>query len=258
MARGTPDGGYGNYQVSGNQQDAGALGDRIMMGGGSGIKLGRVVWATGFEGEATGALPTEFLITTLSTKSGVQLGGSAAVWGGEPAWQGNNLLQLATLQTINDVSSIYKGIPIGAGTMRVGYELMADVAEIGGLATFDISFPGTLRLTFNASGAPNGLQVYSFGAGAFVNVPGFNSSIIGNGVGNYNNIKVVEDLSTGYFVKAYINNVVFDLSSYKFAAGAAAPGTVLGTVTLKNLAALPGGTFTIVMLDNIILTADEP
>lgn len=258
MPVGAPDGGYPSQQLASSVLDTGALGDRLLMGGGSVFKAGRLIWATGFENGSF----TDFSFAGAGTV--VALGFSSAAFG-VAAWQGNYLGVLRTQAVINDLSEIFKFFPGTIVTGNWGIEAMVTLASFN--CNFDIWFrkngatgiSGSVTQTAKiriAVGADNTniLLQYMKSDGTFVTIANL-SNIFSVGENVYYNIKFVVNFNQDQYVRLILNNTVYDLSGiglqHTAAVNTEKADFNFDLTTTVASAATAG-------IDNVILTADEP
>lgn len=256
MPRGTPDGGYLPYQFANNSPDTGQTADRLLMGGGSISKSGRIIWATGFEN----GLMTDFSFAGPNTN--VVL----APFFGLSAWQGNYMLALQTQAVLSDFSSINKYFPGSLQTGNWGVEVMAGIegfnvnfeiifanSVVSGIVGAPLTQSARVRL---AVGATNASLIWSVrnNAGVFVQFANV-SNIMAINTNAYYNIKWVPDFAHDTNGKFFINNVKYDLSaSGPMHTGFGADEKSNVGFQLVNVDANSH----IALLDNMIVTSDEP
>ena len=252
MARGTPDGGYVNYGTAVNSSDPGQNTDRLLMGGGSIIKTGRVIWATGFEGISSA---TDFNVSgagALVTAGGVVT-----------AWQGNNYMALVTQAVLNDSAGMVKYFPASIQTGKWGVEAM--IGLMGSLnSTFDFivkkvgapspapTVQGQIRFVVGASAASVTMQ-YLNGSGAFVTLDNLGGLMAIN-TNVYYNMKLVVDFGSNLYSRFILNNKIYDLSAismYVTGSGADEKSSVQFANTTLDANAKT------IAVDNVIITADE-
>lgn len=254
MARGTPDGGYQSYSSAVNQSDLGSVADRLLMGGGSQSKTGRVLWATGFEGITSGQTPLD-----ISGYLGAAGTGIIATDNTSPVYQGLNSLKITTPPVINDVVQVYKLLPWQTSKTALelyalitfpttSYDLVIEITKLGlennkynmgRLVISIIDNTPTVRLYRDNNGIRTLIQDIS---GLFI---GFNT---------YHFIKFIFDANNNLYADAFFDHLRFDLSNI---AGFQGSTGNYGMRFLVNLITTTSGAAH-VNIDNIILTADEP
>lgn len=237
---------------------------RLLMGGGSVSRTGRVIWATGFEnglasdysfGMSAGGISAPRLGDGLTGPSGSILS----------AWQGSyyHLLQTGTVN--GNFASFFKYFPATIQTGRWGFELMFQIDTFN--TTLDIvlkkvgpsgipgaqTFTGIIRLWASLNNANIFLQ-YQDSTPAFQTFATL-SNIFAVGTNVWYNAKLVVDFTAGKYVRFLLNNKSYDLSAFAMQATAAgvdekSSAQVIAT-TLTAASSVAG-------IDNLILTSDEP
>lgn len=262
MARGYPDGGVQNYGTAVNQPDFGETGIRLLMGGGSMSRTGRLIWATGFENSLSASDFNTYGPNAL-IKPGNFFDPYVAVVAA--AWQGNNYFQVATrANTVGDFAQFSKNFPASSATGKWGLEAMSDFEDIGfGDADYvmtgndvnvTVRYTGTVRFSLSSSGTIISL---------YIQVPGPSWQLIAtltgkfatNGSGIYHDIKIVNDIVNGRYGYVQINNVRYDLSAYSM------PSSAVGTPTQAQaiIRMTTNDVYQVALLiDNVIITCDEP
>lgn len=251
MPRGAPDGGFQTYTNAGNQTDLGALGDRLLMGGGSAVKTGRIIWATGFEGIDG---PTDFLA-----------GGIAQVRKGtDPfqasAWQGEQYFDLLTPATLNSSGYLNKQFTGSMATGRWGIEFMVMVqfnnqpmnieVQLTHSIRLGLAYRAAIRLSVDVNG--NAILYRLDNTGAYVVLKNYGLSLA---YGIYMNWKLVADVTNGSYAYFRINNDFYDLTGLPIQNPGAGNGDG-GILQISNTAQANASVDA--ALDNVILTADEP
>lgn len=261
MSRGTPDGGYQSYNgATVNQSDLGSVADRLLMGGGSITRTGRVIWASGFEGVST------FADFNASGAGALVTAGSVNA----PAWQGANFMALQTQAVLNDAAGMFKYFPASIQTGRWGVESMICLGYVAGgsqgalSTTFDIivkkvgapspnpTVLGKIRFAIGASNASIILQ-YMNSSGVFVQLDDLSNTMAIN-TGAYYNIKLVTDFGANKYTRFILNNKIYDLS----AQGMQISGTgVDEKSSFQFVNTTTDATAKLAGVDNVILTSDE-
>lgn len=276
MARGTPDGGIQAYQKAINISDLGEVAVRLLMGGGSLSRTGRLSWATGFEGLPTNTAPADMqgsavgsgseLIVVQGNTANPLIGFNPINFG--PAWQGNNSLAIIAGNTIGNTASAFKYFPYPSQTGRWGLELM--ILPLTFNTTIDIimkkvGVPGVNTQTAQVRiiCGPNQATI-SFN---YVDSTGTTQLILwlGNimdvGGGAYYNLKMVVDFTTNKWVGIMFDGYAFDfVNDPTLAANSAlqssAPG-VSDKSSIQIVVTSGQSDNCGVQVDNIILTSDE-
>ena len=259
MSQDAPDGKYAAYTNAGNISDVGEVGERLLMGGGSTSRTGRIQWATGFE---NGLVATDFsYLTTVGV-----IAGSSGLY----AWQGNNCLNLTTTGANNATAYMSKFFPASLQTGRWGIEAMINFAAVynsqvdiwmnaGGAPSPNPSLTAIIRLLFGASNASATLQ-YQDVNGVFQTLATLNS-ILSINLNVYYYVKLVADFNLGTYQRFYLNNRYYDFTSTPLLATSAMQKTNSASseyssfqikVTANEALAKAIG------VDNVILTSDEP
>lgn len=256
MPVGAPDGGYPSQQLASSVLDTGALGDRLLMGGGSIFKGGRVIWATGFE---NGAM-TDFSF------GGPNTAVVFAPFTGLSAWQGNYMLNLQTQAILNDVSQMFKYFPGSLPTGKWGLEAMLDIEAINANIEIVIAhsvvsgIPGApltqsahLRLVIGANNTNVKWNVRD--AGGAYNQFADLSNVVAIQTNAYYNFKWVPNFGADNNGAFYWNNTRYDLSAFgiQHTAFGVDEKSNFNIQLVNNTAAAQEA-----LLDNVILTADEP
>lgn len=256
MPVGKPDDGFNPNTLSSNQTDVGSGIDRLLMGGGSIFRAGRVIWATGFENGRV----TDFNIGGPLTAIVLAPSNSLA------AWQGNYMLNLQTQAVLNDVSQMFKYFPGSLQTGKWGLEAMLDIeavnanveiviafSRVSGIIGAPLTQSAHLRLVVGASNA-NVKWFVRNAAGVYVQFADL-SNVVAINTNAYYNFKWVPDFAQDNNGAFYWNNTRYDLSAVGI------QHTAFGVdeksnfnIQLVNNTAAAQEAF----VDNVILTADEP
>lgn len=257
MPRGYPDGGATDYGRAAQIADLGEVATRLLMGGGTASRTGRMVWATGFE---NGKL-SDFSYSGAATavKSGTDLQAS-----GFTAWQGTYCLVLHVAGGVGQTAAIYKYFPSTMQTGRWGIEAMVDLEGFN--VTFDIhmgkigpnidSQPtqlGTIRVEIGGNSGVVKLKYLDSG-GVYQQFADLGGRIaVATGV--YYNVKWVVDITNDNYGRFYWNNTLYDLSAFGLQHAASGVDEKANfSFTLTNAGAISQEA----AIDNVIITSDEP
>lgn len=251
MARGTPDGGYSGYSgLAANQSDLGSVSDRLLMGGGSISKTGRIIWATGFEGITTN--------TDFSFGSSPVAAAGGVTQGNGNAWQGQNFLNLQTAGGLGNTAYMYKYFPASLQSGRWGVEFMLNIINASN-NHIDVymekrggghTYRAIIRLVADNTGVNFTIQ-YLNSSGVYTNIDTF-SGVFAYGL--WSNFKFVVDFSNNQYVSFSMNNKVYPINQNIYDAGLNNQDYAYFSVNLTADAAIQVNA----SLDNVILTSDEP
>lgn len=225
MARGTQDGGLQSYDKAINISDLGEVAERLLMGGGSISRTGRISWATGFEGIVPNSIPTDMSFGGTGTNNEVIVaqGGSANPIIGinpinfYPAWQGNNFLALVTGGATTNTASAFKYFPYPSQTGKWGLEFMLmpgsflshiDIILKRSIAPGGATQQALLRLSMGASLASTFLQ-YQDASLAFPLLKDFSNTMDISG-GVYYNWKIIVDFANNRWQSVTVDGYKFD------------------------------------------------
>lgn len=257
MPRGYPDGGATDYGRAAQIADLGEVATRLLMGGGTASRTGRMVWATGFENGKLSDFSYGGSLTAVKAGTDLQALGFTA-------WQGTYCLVLQTGSILNDVSNMFKYFPATMQTGKWAIEAMVDLEASN--ATFDVSMSkigpnilsaptqkGVIRVAIGGNSGNVKLQ-YKDSAGVFQQFADI-GGVIALATGVYYNVKWVVDIENDNYGRFYWNNTLYDLSAFPLQHTASGVdeksnfGLVLtNTGVISNAAAI----------DNVIITSDEP
>lgn len=255
---GAPDGGYNPQATAASQIDTGFLGDRLLMGGGSASKSGRVLWATGFEeGD---------LYSMIDAPGASVVPGNASLGAGGiiPAWQGRYYLNHLTNGTNGYTIFTSKQLPGGLVTGRWAYEAMFCLRDVNSQVDFDLrrdgvtAIPGDVSLDADIqivnTSAGNIKMLYQNAGGTFTQFADL-SNLIDFSSNIWHNIKIVVDFSTGKYVRVILDGRTYSLAgiAITFSAPGVGEFASVGELTTANAAAVQQSGF-----DNLIVTVDEP
>lgn len=260
-----PDGGLPSYQNA-QAGDLGIIADRVLMGGGSQNRQGRLIWATGFEADPQ-AGPIN--LTSFYSGSGngmaeiVSLAQSKTGGLNNSIWQGNQAMHLQTGAVSGDNINVFKMFPFQAG--KIGLECMIN---------FPLTNPANLDLIIELTrlGSPAGFYQQARFLLEIVSVT-TNDKLYRDNNGTRTLLK---DVTTPYmqgdtrtpwhymkltadpvgklFGRAYFDDLIFDLSAVSLFQGSTTSyGDRFLITLLTNQAAIAD-----CWIDNLIFTADEP
>ncbi len=234
--------------------DVGEAANHNLMGGGGQSRAGRWFWATGFETNGLAELSVigaSIVITTTRV------------------WQGLYALALKTSAVINNQCIVLKNFlgnnsPSGRWGIEamVAFENMSEVFEMALLSDTlanTAEYVGSIRVYIPAAASGIVLQYINsaFTWTTFAS-PGAEWAVGSSGTGLvvYHSIKLVVDFTTRKYVRAIVDGVTYDLSSQNLwnNTGVAVDTRQAWGMYLTTLAAA----IATVLVDNVVLTADEP
>jgi len=241
--------------------DLGEQASRLLMGGGFASRSGRVMLATGFEGNVDGAIPNELYFSDAFGSGG----GSFSVSSSEQTWQGNKCGIMTCGSTAQSQPMLSKRFLSSLLGGRFGFELMFRIIR-GGTSGNPFEFGILLQnkqwdkyfdlRLHSSSGNYTDLKLQTIDAvsGSAIDLldlaPSFSYD-------TYHLMKLVVDYDKKQYVQAIFDGQVFDLSSIPFATNiiSSLPNYQNFSVFLYNM-----GSFLspCVAVDNLILTSGEP